>query len=121
MSDLLLATQKNMIRRLKLARDKAVFSNFTWNNLSFDCDQVSQPRILGMLVAAGAGGFPLGGISWRLADNSWTTILAADMPGIFQSMQAHIQAQFATFAEHEQIINSMTDPDSVVAYSVEVF
>lgn len=121
MSDLLLATQTNMVRRLKFARDKAVFSNFTWNNLSFDCDQVAQPRILGMLVAAGAGGFPVGGISWRLANNSWTTILAADMPGIFQAMQAHIQVQFATFSEHEAIISAMTDPDAVVAYNVEVF
>ena len=110
-----------MVRKLREARDRKVFSIFTWNRLGFDADQVSQTRILGLLVTAQSGGIPLGGISWRLANNNWTVITALNVPGIFTAMQTHIQTQFAIFASHESIINSMTDPDSVVAYNVEVF
>jgi hypothetical protein len=120
MSEQLIATQVNMIRRLKFVRDKSVFSSFAWNGMSFDCDAVSQPRILGMLVAAQAGALPAS-LPWRLADNSWATITPGDVSGIFAAMQAHIQTKFAIFAEHEANINAMTDPDDVVAYNVEVF
>ncbi len=120
MSDLQIV-QTNVIRNLKKARDVSIFSVFTWSGLSFDCDDVSQTRILGLAVAAGAGAIPTSGIQWRLANNAWTTLYPSDVPFLFGALQAHIQSRFILFAQHESIIKAMTDPDLIVQYNLEVF
>jgi hypothetical protein len=119
--NILETVQTNIIRKLKKARDASIFSVFTWSGLSFDSDNVSQTRILGLAVAAGAGAIPVGGIQWRLANNTWTTLYPSDVPFLFGALQFHIQSRFILFAQHEAIINSMTDPDLIVEYNVEVF
>jgi len=88
------------------ARDSAINGTFTWDGSAFDADQVSQTRILGLKVASTDAGFTPK--AWRLADNTWRTLSAADAADVWTALQAHVAGHFATFAAREAAIAAAT-------------
>ncbi len=87
-----LAQQKvDALEQIKHARDAAIYGGFTWGGSRFDSDETSQARLLGAMVR-GAGE------TWRLADNAWRVLSAADMTAIYAALADHVRAQFITFA-----------------------
>jgi hypothetical protein len=67
------------VQKIKAARDAAIYGTFRWDGSEFDADQVSQTRILGLKMASADVNYtPIG---WRLTDNSWRQLSAADAGG----------------------------------------
>lgn len=97
------------VKDLRALREVAISSGFTWDGSMFDSDQKSQTRILGAAIAA------LPSIPWRLADNSWRTLSAADTTALWGALQAHIQQAFATFAAREAQVMAATTVEQVQA------
>jgi hypothetical protein len=91
---------------MRVARDAAINGTFTWDGSAFDADQVSQTRILGLKVASTDAGFT--SQAWRLADNTWRTLSAADAADVWTALQAHLAGHFATFAAREAAIAAAT-------------
>jgi hypothetical protein len=103
------------ITALKIARDARVFGVMVWDGSGFDVDAIAQSRILGMAVTAQSapGAFP---IDWRLADNTWRSLSAADAGALFGALQAHIAGLFAAFKAHETAVTALTDAAEIAAY-----
>jgi hypothetical protein len=108
----------NRVRHLRKERDKHIFGSFTWNSHEFDCDQIAQTRLLALQTTVGLGAFPVSGMEWRLANNDWLTIYAADAPQIYIALQGHIQNAFIAFALAESFINAQTDADALAQLDV---
>lgn len=91
---------------MREARDAAINGTFTWDGSGFDADQVSQTRILGLKVASTEAGFT--GQAWRLANNTWRTLSAADAAGVWTALQTHVAGHFTTFASRDAAIAAAT-------------
>lgn len=79
---------------IKIARDLAEFSGFTWDGSTFDSDEQSQSRIQGAaqlatLAMIGAQAFS---VDWTLANNTVRVLTGANMLAVGQAMGAHIMA-----------------------------
>ncbi len=92
------------VAAMREARDAQVFGTFTWDGSTFDADQVSQSRILGLLVSSQQAGFEA--TAWRLADNSWRLLSAGDAASVWAALQAHVRGEFLHFALRETEINA---------------
>ena len=68
---------------IKLERNKAEFSGFTYNNMKFDSDQTAQGRIL----AAYMFNQP---VSWTLANDEVVLLSVEDIQGVAAAMAAHV-------------------------------
>ena len=101
------------VRQIKTARDAAIYGTFVWDDSVFDADQVSQTRILGLKVASTDVNYAP--IAWRLADNSWRQLSAADAGGVWDALQAHVSGHFHTFAAREAAIMIATSIAAVDA------
>jgi hypothetical protein len=102
---------------MKKARDAAIFGGFTWSGSTFDSDEVSQARMLGLFVSSKEAGFvPVG---WRLADNSWRTLDAAGAAGLWSALQAHVQGSFERFAAKEAAIGGAVSVADIRAITWE--
>jgi hypothetical protein len=88
------------------ARDAAINGSFIWDGSAFDADQVSQTRIMGLKVASADAGFTAK--AWRLADNSWRVLSAADAAGVWAALEAHVSGHFTTFAGLDAAIQAAT-------------
>lgn len=99
------------IELLRRARDAHIGAGFAWDGSVFDSDALSQQRLLGALVAAQAGG--LSSTTWRLADNSWRALSAADLAAAYAALATHTQEAFATFAALEAAVLAATTSAAV--------
>lgn len=108
-----------LLTQVKSNRDQLLNLTFAWDGSTFDSDQTSQTRLLGLYVAAlnTPETFP---ITWRLADNSWRALSAADAQGVWGALQTHVQGHFTAFAIHEATINALTTVAAAQAYDVTV-
>lgn len=99
-----------LLDRAKAERDRRVDGGFTWDGSRFDSDTaISQPRLLGLFVAAGTPLFPADGQPWRLSDNSWRVLSALDAQSVFAALQFHLASHFAAFAAIEAQILAAAD------------
>lgn len=109
-----------LLTRLRTKRDELLEGGFVWDGSPFDSDTaVSQPRILGLFTTAIAGGIPPEGYPWRLADNTWRVLSAADATAVWGAFQAHMAGLFGAFAVHEATVAAETDVAVLRAYDVE--
>ena len=94
------------VAMMRDARDAAINGAFTWDGSGFDADQVSQTRILGLKVASTDAAFTPK--AWRLADNTWRVLSAADAADVWTALQAHVAGHFTTFAQRDAAIAAAT-------------
>lgn len=110
----------DVLARLRNKRDALLEGGFTWDGSTFDSDTaVSQPRLLGLFATAIAGGIPPSGYPWRLKNNSWRVLSAADAIAVWGAFQGHMAALFGAFAVHEATVTALTSADALRAYDVE--
>ena len=103
-----LAQQKaDVMEALKQCRDAAIHGGFSWSGSQFDSDEVSQTRLLGLFVASQSPGFAP--TDWRLADNTWRSLSAADAASVYVALAAHLRAQFEIFAGLEAPVSAAPD------------
>jgi len=102
----LAAAKTQRIAAMRDARDAQVYSTFTWDGSSFQSDRDSYARLLGLRLDSLQPGFTTR--SWRLADNTWRTLDAEDVAGVWQALSAHVDAAFTQFAARETSINACT-------------
>ena len=110
-------TRLDRIAAMRAAREAAIASPFTWDGSSFDADQVSQTRLLGVFIASQAPAWP--GQLWRLANNDWRLLDASDMADVWAALQAHLAEHFTTFATREAAINAAATLAAVDAITWE--
>jgi hypothetical protein len=101
------------LTQMKNARDAEQYGGFTWDSSTFDSNERSQSVLLGMFTTAMANALP--DVPYRLQDNSWRTITAADMPGIWAALQALVAGAFAQFAVLDADIAAATTAEEVDA------
>lgn len=107
------------IERVKKVRDEKLNGGFEWDGSRFDSDTaVAQPRLLGLFTTALAGGIPPEGYAWRLADNTWRVLSAADAANVWGAFQSHMSALFAAFAAHEQALLAADTVQALAEYDV---
>lgn len=105
---------------LRTKRDALLEGGFTWDGSEFDSDAaVSQPRLLGLFTSSLAGGIPPSGYPWRLKDNSWRTLTAADAQAVWATFQSRMAALFQAFAAHEASVVAETDITALRNYDVD--
>ena len=92
------------LAEMQAARDAQQYGGFTWDGSTFDSDQRSQSLLLGMFTTAALGALP--DTPFRLQDNSWRVLTAADMVQVWGALQACIAGAFAQFAAREAAIES---------------
>jgi len=111
------SVRADKLRELKLIRDQLLEGGFVWDNSTFDSDiAVSQPRLLGLFTSAVNGLLPPGGQPWRLKDNSWRTLSAADAIAVWGAFQMRMAALFQAFGVHEATVNAETDINVLRSY-----
>lgn len=116
----LVEVRSAVLERLKITRDSRINGGFVWDGSTFDSDtQISQPRLLGLFTTATAGGIPAEGYPWRLKDNSWRVLSAADAQGVWGAFQGWMASHFAAFAAHEATVLAETDIDVLRSYDTE--
>lgn len=92
------------VAELRARREARICGGFSWGGHQFDSDQVSQTRILGLFLDSQSQSFTT--TSWRLADNSWLTLNATDIAGVWAALKDHIRGNFDLFATLEAQVNS---------------
>lgn len=75
-------------QHMKSIRNATEFGSITWNNMVFQCDEISQRRIQGALQLANLD--PNISLTWTLADNSTTTLNQADIVGLATTLANHV-------------------------------
>lgn len=86
------------------ARRDALAALTPWDGSVFQTRTEDAPNILGAVLAVQAGNWPAQGIPWRLADNSWRVMAAADMLALFAAASARKAEAFAAFGADEALI-----------------
>lgn len=113
------AVRAALMASVRDERDRRIEGGFEWDGSPFDSDAaISQPRLLGLFTTALAGGLPPEGYAWRLANNSWRVLSAADAAAVWGAFQTHMAAHFAAFAAHESAILAETDLEALRAYNL---
>lgn len=110
----------DLLVRLRDKRDALLFGGLTWDGSVFDSDaEVSQPRLLGAFTTVIAGGWPAEGVAWRLKDNTWRVLSAADVQNLWAAFQTRMLSLFGAFAAHEAAVNAETDISVLRNYDTE--
>lgn len=110
----------DLLVRLRDKRDALLFGGLTWDGSVFDTDpQISQPRLLGAFTTTIAGGWPAEGVEWRLKDNTWRVLSAADVQSLWAAFQTRMLSLFGAFAAHEAAVNAETDISVLRSYDTE--
>ena len=103
------------ISKMRAARESLITGTFSWDGSTFDSDQVSQTRLMGLFVDSKEPSFlPT---PWRLSNNSWRTLSAENAVEIWAALRGHIRGAFQTFAAKEASINSASSIEEVNAIS----
>lgn len=101
------------LAELQAARDAQQFGGFVWDGSTFDSDERSQSVLLGMFTTAALGSLP--DTPYRLQNNSWRVLTAADMVQVWGALQALVAGAFAQFAELEAAVADATTAAQVAA------
>ena len=99
------------LAELKAARDAQQFGGFVWDGSPFDSDERSQSVLLGMFTTAALGGLP--DTPFRLQDNTWRVLSAADMVQVWGALQMLIAGAFAQFAALEAQVFAASTPEAI--------
>jgi len=102
----------NQLNKMRVAREVAINNTFVWSGSPFDADLTSRNRLLSLKVDSLDPAYVPR--SWRLADNTWRTLSAADVAGVWAALRVHTEAQYTTFASLETDILSKTTVAQVV-------
>jgi hypothetical protein len=102
----LATAQQQSLDKVKAARDDFLNGGFTWDGSTFDSDDTSQLRLLGLYTAAQDPSYQPE--AWRLQDNSWRVLSADDAKNVWNALKQHIQDAFTKFANYETQINATT-------------
>lgn len=105
-------------RNLKSKRENIINSTITYNSNSFDTDELSQTRLLGLYISSQNNPeiFP---VMWRTADNSWAELNVQDAVNIWALLQNHIKTTFDAYKVHEENINNLTEEETAKNYNIE--
>lgn len=96
--------------RIKKDRDSEEFSTFTWNSHTFQCDQVSQFRIMSAVQSAQIDSTLT--MIWTLYDNTTVSLNATELKQVGQALSAHIDAcHTKARALRSQIDSATTEVD----------
>lgn len=114
-SPTLTALRLAKLAELKAARDAQQFGGFVWDGSPFDSDARSQSVLLGMFTTAALGSLP--DTPFRLQDNSWRLLSAADMVQVWGALQALIAGVFAQFAALEAEVYAAATAEEIAAVS----
>lgn len=94
---------------IKRAREQEEFGGFTYNNMVFDSDTVSQGRIQGAVILAMQN--PAFTVVWTLQDNSSVMLSATDLEGVGQALAQHV----ATAHAHSQALRNQIESATTIA------
>lgn len=109
----LFKVRSDRIEVLKLAREAAVATSFVWDGSTFDADETAQVRLALLGVAATQAGYQP--TAWRLADNTWRTLSAADAVAVCQALAAHLRAKFDLFQQRETDVLNASSKSAIDA------
>ena len=84
-------------KRIKERRDKALVAGTTVNGVTIATDDLSQQRITGAALAATVDASTT--VNWKLPDDTFVTLTAAQIIDIAQGVRTHIQSCFDREAE----------------------
>lgn len=101
------------IAELRKARENLIVAGFTWDGSTFDSDMVSQTRLLMLQVKA--LNTPTMVEYWRLQDNSWRPLSAADALEVCAAFEQHLRQAFITFSQKESEVLASSTPEEVSA------
>ena len=76
--------------RIKTDRESEEFSTFIWNSHTFQCDQLSQSRIMSAVQSAQIDSAL--SIVWTLSDNTTVNLNATELKQVGQALSTHIDA-----------------------------
>lgn len=95
---------------IKKARDAEEFSTFTWNSYTFQCDEVSQQRLMGAVLRAQID--PQQTVDWTLSDNTSRTFTATEIKQVGLSLAAHVDGCHVKARQlREQIVNATNETE----------
>lgn len=101
------------VAELRDAREAFERGGFVWDGSTFDSDDKSQMRILGLVKDAERPYFTER--TWRLADNTWRILSAEDARGVWAALTEHVASAFQHFASLEAQVNAATTVAEVEA------
>lgn len=105
------------VAAMRDAREAAINAGFVWSASPFDSDEKSQSRLLALVISAQLPGFVPR--EWRLANNTYRTLTAANASAVYMAFDAHVQAQFARFVARETAITNAPTIAAVEAVTWE--
>ena len=82
--------KKEKWREIKNSRTMEEYGEFAWNSQSFQCNEISQQRLWGIVQRAQADSSLT--MDWTLTDKSVVTLTAAQFTEIGESLSDHINA-----------------------------
>jgi hypothetical protein len=80
--------KQNKWNAIKAARDAQEFASFEWGDYTFDCDEVSQRRLQGVVQLSAIDSTLT--LDWTLADNSVVSLGSAEYILIGQALAVHV-------------------------------
>ena len=101
------ATQLSILRD---NRETVVNNTFVWDGSVFDANLTARSRLAALKIDSLDLGFVPR--AWRLADNTWRTLSASDVAGVWNALRTHTEAQYATFKALEtEVFGSLTNSE----------
>ena len=92
--------------KIKQDREDQEDGTFTWNSHTFQCDQLSQSRIVSAVQRAQLD--PTLTVVWTLSDNTTQTFNATELKQIGQALASHVDACHTKGRAKRAAINSAT-------------
>lgn len=109
--------QKQSVRdSLAARRYVAEVSGTTYGGMNIETDETTQGKILGAVVAAMLD--PAYTVLWKLSDDTFVTLDAAQITAIAQAVRMHVQSCF----DHEAALSALIDAATSMTdlYSVDI-
>ena len=98
-------------REIKSQREAEELSPFTWNDMTFDADRVSQSRIQGAAQLATIS--PEFEVEWTLADNTTTTLNKTDIYGVASALGQRVSLIHQYARSLREAINHATNESTL--------
>lgn len=103
----------DQIAVLKAAREVVINNTFVWDGSTFDADLTARNRLAALKLDSLQPDFVPR--PWRLADNTWRTLSAADVANVWIALGIHTFAQYDSFADVESDVLAAASIAAVVA------